>query len=366
MEKILVFSNHPAYTYNLRKEVIDGFIQKGYNVTLAVPYGKEIDYFEGIGVEIMDIQFKGRSINPLDDFILLKDCHSIIKTVKPDIVLTYTTKLNIYGGLAARMTNTPYIPMITGLGGAIEQDGILQTITSSLYRMGIKKAKTIFIQNDSILNKMNQHNMIHVPFEMTPGSGVSLDRHQYSEYPEENNEIRFVFIGRIMREKGIYELIEAAKYITKKYPSVIFDVIGYAGLKEDLAFVSEADKAGLINYLGEQDDVRPYIHRGHATILPSYFEGMANVLLESAAAGRPILTTYVPGCRETFDEGISGFGFEVRDVKSLEEAIENFILLPHEEKRKMGKAGRIKMENLFDRKIILNMYVDEIESLNKN
>lgn len=365
MKKILVFSNHPAYTYNLRKEVIDGFVQKGYNVTLAVPDGKELDYFRENGVEIIDIQYRGRSVNPLDDLKLLRACHSIIKTIKPTVVLTYTTKLNIYGGLAARMTKTPYIPMITGLGSAVEQDGILQKITSNLYRMGIKKAKTIFIQNESILEKMKNYNMLHTRFRMTPGSGVSLNRHDFAEYPTGDNDIRFVFIGRIMREKGIYELIEASKDISNKYPNVIIDVIGYAELEEDLAFIREADEAGLINYLGEQNDVRPYIHKAHATILPSYFEGMANVLLESAAAGRPVLTTEVPGCQETFDEGVSGFGFKARDVSSLKKALEKFILLPYSEKQKMGKAGRVKMENEFDRNIILDMYIDEIKSINK-
>jgi len=363
MKKILIFSNHPAYTYNLRKEVIDGFIDNRYDVTLVVPYGSEIEYFKDIGVKIIDITLKERSTNPFNDLKLLKDNISILRKEKPDVVLTYATKQNIYGGIAARLTNTPYIPMITGLGGAMEKGGLLQTVTSTLYRMGVKGAHTIFAQNKTIHKKMEKFNMIHSPVRLTPGSGVSVERHPFSDYPEKKQSIQFLYIGRIMEDKGIFDLVKATEKIKKDYPEVSFKVIGEAVSKEDLEKIETAEANGFIEYLGRQSDVRPFIRGSHATILPSYHEGMANVLLESASAGRPIITTTVPGCRETFDEGVSGLGFPAKNVQALVEAIETFIKIPYEQKKEMGMAGRKKMEEEFDREIILNMYLKEFNKI---
>lgn len=363
MKKILIFSNHPAYTYNLRKEVIDGFVKHGYEVTIAVPYGTEIDYFKKLGVKIIDVDIKGRSVNPIDDLKLLMTNVAILRKEKPDVVITYATKQNIYGGMAARIVGIPYIPMITGLGGAIEKEGVLQKITSKLYRMGIKKAQTIFVQNEAILKTMKKLDMVYSPTRMTPGSGVSLDRHPFSPYPDEEQATTFVFIGRIMEDKGVFDLIEAVKEIKKNYPDVVFNIIGHAELPEDLERVESTDKEGLINYLGSQSDVRPFIREAHATILPSYYEGMANVLLESAAAGRPVISTTVPGCKETYDNGISGLGFPAKDVGELVNAIERFIQMPYEKKEQMGLAGRKKMEEQFNREIILNMYIKEFKKI---
>src|SRR5699024_769430 len=361
MKKILIFSNHPAYTYNLRKEVIDRFIEKKYEVTLVVPYGKEVEYFKDIGVKLIDIKLIERSINPFTDLKLLYQNIKILKKEAPDLVITFATKQNIYGGMASRITKTPYIPMITGLGTTIENPGILQKITSMLYRTGIRGAKTLFVQNDSIVEKLKYFNMVHSPIRMTPGSGVNLEHHHFVDYPEKNEDIKFLYIGRIMRDKGIYELLEAIQNIKKKYPKVSFTVIGHANLEEDKEKIQSADDKGLINYLENQTDVRPFIHEAHAIILPSYHEGMSNVLLESAAAGRPLLASKVPGCQETFDEGVSGIGFASKNVSDLTKAIEEFIQLPYDKKKEMGQAGRRKIEGEFDRKIVAEMYIEEIE-----
>ncbi|MFL2061004.1 glycosyltransferase family 4 protein [Marinilactibacillus psychrotolerans] len=365
MKKVLIFSNHPAYTYNLRKEIIDGLVKNGLQVVLVVPFGEEVKYFENNGVKLIDINIVERSVNPLTDLKLLLDNLKILNNEKPDIVLTYATKQNIYGGMAARLTKTPYIPMITGLGTAIENPGLLQKIASTLYKMGTKGATALFVQNESIREKLIRLNMVHSPVYMTPGSGVSLDRHQSVVYPDKSKSIQFLYIGRIMKDKGIFELLEAARLIKSKYPDVKFKVIGHGNLKEDINRVKKANEEGVIEYLGKQSDVRPHIRSSHAIILPSYHEGMANVLLESAATSRPIIASRVPGCQETFDENITGFGFEAKDVNSLKEAVERFIVLPYDLKRDMGEAGRRKMEKEFDRTIILNMYLKIIKKIGR-
>lgn len=363
MTKVLIFSNHPAYTYNLRKEIIDGFVRNNIEVTLVVPYGEQVEYFKEIGVNLIDITIIERSTNPFLDLKLLLNNINIIRKEKPDMIITYATKQNIYGGMAARLTSIPYIPMITGLGTTIENPGLLQKITSFLYRMGIKGASALFVQNKSILEKLNHFNMIHAPVRMTPGSGVSLDRHPYADYPEDSKTLRFIYIGRIMRDKGINELLDAAKLIKQSYPEVVFDVIGFAGKPEDLKKVEEADSEGFINYLGVQNDVRPFIRNTHATVLPSYHEGMANVLLESASTGRPVLASLVPGCKETFDDNKTGLGFEAKNTASLVEALKTFIALPYEEKKNMGQLGRKKIEKEFSREVIVDMYLEELKRL---
>lgn len=363
MTKVLIFSNHPAYTYNLRKEIIDGFIRNNIDVTLVVPYGKQLDYFKTIGVKLINITISERSTNPFLDLKLLSNNVKILRKEKPDLVITYATKQNIYGGMASRITNTPYVPMITGLGTTIENPGVLQKITSFLYRMGTRKAKVLFVQNKSILEKLHHFDMVHSPVKMTPGSGVSLERHPYKEYPDQDQGLRFLYIGRIMKDKGINELLEAARIIKKSHPNIIFELIGHADKQEDLNKVKEAESKGIIQYHGVLSDVRPFIRKAHATILPSYHEGMANVLLESASTGRPILASKVPGCKETFDEGISGIGFDAKSVESLVKAIESFIDMPYDLKKKMGKMGRDKIEQEFSREVIVNMYLEELKRI---
>lgn len=361
MKKVLIFSNHPAYTYNLRKEVIDGFIKQNYKVTLVVPYGVEVDYFKSIGVKLIDINIKERSINPFTDLKLLLKNISILKKEKPDMALTYATKQNVWGGIACRLTKTPYIPMITGLGTAMENPGILQHIARFLYRQGVRGAETLFVQNENILKKIQNYHMVHGTTRLTPGSGVSLDRHPFAEYPPENKDLQFLYIGRIMKDKGINELLEAAEEIKQIYPNIIFKVIGHGNLKEDINKMKKAEEKGVIKYLGVQSDVRPFIRESHATVLPSYHEGTANVLLESAAAGRPVLASLIPGCQETFDDGISGIGFEVKSSSALKSALHKFIELPYKDKKRMGMAGRKKMEEVYDREKIVTMYIEEIE-----
>lgn len=363
MKKILIFSNHPSYTYNLRKEIIIGFLQEGYRVTIVVPYGEEVEYFRTRGARIVNIKIEERSKNPFKDLALLEENIKILKAESPDVVLTYATKQNIYGGMASRILKIPYIPMITGLGTAMENPGVLRTITSFLYRNGVKKASALMVQNNSILNKLKNFDMVHAPVHMTPGSGVSLTYHDYKPYPPESQNLTFLYIGRLMKDKGIYELVEAAKYLKKEHPDIIFQIIGHGSLKEDVKMVEKADKEGYIDYLGTQKDVRPFIASAHATILPSYHEGMANVLLESAAAGRPVLASNVPGCIETLDDGETGIAFEAKNVTALEKAVEAFMQLSYEQKEAMGKKGRIKMENEFDRTLIFNQYKKIIEEL---
>jgi glycosyltransferase involved in cell wall biosynthesis len=356
--KILVLANFGMGLYKFRKELLEALI-KNNDVYISLPNDEYVPKLEKLGCQFIETRLERRGTNPLNDLNLLLHYIRTIKRINPDIVLTYTIKPNVYGGIASRLTRTPYITNITGLGTAVENRGLIQKVTLNLYRIALKNASCIFFQNAANQKFFTQHSIIKTKTRMIPGSGVNLENHPFEEYPEENGGIKFLFIGRIMKAKGIEELLQAAQKVKEKYTSVQFDLIG--GIEEEYhQQLFELQNLGVINYHGQQEDVHSFIKKAHVTILPSYHEGTSNVLLESASSGRPVLASMVPGCIETFEDDVSGIGFEVRSVESLEEAILKFIRLPFAEKRAMGLAGRRKMEKEFDRELVIHSYLDEI------
>ncbi|MGG7620242.1 glycosyltransferase family 4 protein [Bacillus coreaensis] len=359
--KILVFANFGMGLYNFRKELLEELINQNNEVYISLPSDDYVPKLENLGCKFIETHLERRGTNPIKDIKLLFHYINIIKRIKPDVVLTYTIKPNVYGGLACRITKTPYITNITGLGTSVENKGVMQKITLMLYKVGLKQASCLFFQNKTNLKFFVDKRIVKNKTRLVPGSGVNLEQHIFEEYPDNDEKNRFLFIGRMMKSKGIEELLQAIKIVKEKFPNTQFDLVGHCEENYHQKLV-ELNELGMINYYGQQKDIHSFIKKSHATILPSYHEGTANVLLESASTGRAVLASRVPGCKETFDEDVSGFGFEVRNVDSLVEAIIKFINLPYEQKKAMGIAGRKKMENEFDRKIVINAYLDEINN----
>lgn len=357
--KVLVLTNFGMGLYKFRKELLQELIKQGHEVFVSLPKDEYVPLIENIGCEYIESYVDRRGTNPISDLKLLLSYIKIISKIKPNIVLTYTIKPNVYGGIACSITKTPYLPNITGLGDAVENEGIMQKITLNLYKIALKNAECIFFQNESNRKFFIDKGIIKNKSKVIPGSGVNLEQHQYEDYPNDIENIRFLFIGRVMKAKGIDELFEAAKRIKVNHKSVEFHVVGFCeeGYSEKLR---ELNDTGVIHYHGQQDDVHKFIKDSHAIILPSYHEGTSNVLLESASTGRPVLASNVAGCKETFDDGISGIGFEVKSVQALIGAIQQFLDLPHENKKQMGVSGRIKMEREYDRRIVINAYLEQI------
>ncbi|MDF2943784.1 MAG: glycosyltransferase family 1 protein [Herbinix sp.] len=361
MTQILVLANNDVGLYKFRKELLQELIRLNYKVYISLPKGDFVEQLINIGCEYIETPIDRRGTNPITDFKLLVFYQKIIKQVNPDVVLTYTIKPNIYGGLICSLVKVPYITNITGLGTAIKNKGILQNVTLFLYQMALKNAYCVFFQNIENNKFFIDRHIVKDNFKLLPGSGVNLDDYCIEEYPDNNNVIKFLFIGRIMKDKGVGELFDAAIKVRAQYTNVQFEVIG--DCEEDyLNKLTDLEKQGIIKYHGRQNNVREFIKDSHAIILPSYHEGLANVLLEAAASGRPVLASRIPGCSETFDEDISGLGFKVKNVDSLIEAIIKFIEMPYETKKTMGVAGRKKMETEFSRKIVISAYINEIES----
>jgi glycosyltransferase involved in cell wall biosynthesis len=361
MKKVLILVNHDVVIYNFRKELVERLLKDKYEVYISSPYGERIDELLAMGCKYIEASISRHGTNIIEELKLLSYYKKIIKDVKPDMVLSYTIKPNIYGGMACKSLNVPYIANITGLGTAVENKGIMQKITIILYKIAFKKINCLFFQNTENRQFFIDNNIAVDKHRLIPGSGVNLEYFNVLDYTSDET-IEFTFISRIMKEKGIDQYIEAAEYIRNKYPNTRFHICGFCEEAYDDKLKMLQDK-GIIHYHGMQRDVREILAKTHCTIHPTYYpEGMSNVLLESSACGRPIITTNRSGCRETVDDGINGYIVEQQSSKDIIEKIEKFLKLSYEDKKNMGLAGRKKVEKEFDRQIVVEAYMDEIEN----
>lgn len=362
--KILILANNDVGLYNFRKELLEKLIEEKHSVYIALPGGDKIVKMMRMGCTFYHVEIDRRGMNPFRDLSLLRKYIYLIRKVNPDMVLTYTVKPNIYGGIACQLLQKKYLVNITGLGTAVENGGITAKIILNLYKIALRKASCVFFQNASNQKKMEEFH-IRVPRAvLLPGSGVNLNEHMYEAYPPETEQIEFLFIGRVMKDKGIEELLKAAANVKKMYPNIIFRIAGDCeeNYSERLKKLEEKE---IIEYLGFRTDIHNLIKSSAALVLPSYHEGMANVLLEASSSGRPVLASKIPGCLEAFEEGITGIGFEAGNEKDLERVLKTFIAIPYERKKKMGVMARKKMEKEFDRRIVVNAYLKEIQNSGK-
>jgi Glycosyltransferase len=359
--KILILGNSDVGLYRFRKELLQCLVEHNHKVYVSIPRGEYTDAIKKIGVKYISTEVDRRGLNPFKDLKLLTLYFKFIRRLRPDIVLTYTIKPNIYGGIVCRLSRSCYMANITGLGTVIENKGILSAILLRLYKIALKKSAQVFFQNKENKEYLNNKNIVRGG-RLIPGSGVNLSENCYEEYPDDSRGIYFLFVGRIMKDKGIEELIKCAEYFYRKDSHAHFDIIGGyddESYKKQIEFLQ---KKGIMTSYGEQKDVHSFMKSHHAVILPSYHEGLSNVLLEAAASGRPILTTKVPGCMETFDEGETGFGCEPRNAGALIQIVNKFMELSYEDKRQMGFKGREKVTQYFDRNLVIEAYMDEIEN----
>jgi len=360
--RILFLSNHDTCIYNIRLETITAFLDLGYEVIISSPYGSRIEDLKELGCSYIETEFDNRGTNVKKDLKLIGHYRKVMREVKPHVVLTYMIKPNIYGGIAATKENIPFIANITGLGRALENKGIMQKVTTELYRFAFKKVFCVFFQNEENLNFFKQRKNAIKQSKLLPGSGVNLVKFKPLPYPNPDN-ISFVFIARIMKEKGIDQYLDAASYIKEKYPNTIFHVCG--SVEDDYKSTLEKyDQEGTIVYHGRVNDIQGILKDVHCTIHPTYYpEGMSNVLLESCATARAIITTDRAGCREIVDDGENGFICESKSSADLIAKVELFLSKSYEEKREMGQKGRNKVEKEFDRNIVVKAYLEEVSKV---
>ena len=358
MKTVLLVSNVSAGLVNFRHELIEELLKSYRVVVLAADTGR-VDECRAMGCEFIDMPMNFHGKNPFAELKLISVYKKVIRKVSPDIVLTYTIKPNIYAGMACASLGVPYVANITGLGTAVEYGGLMQKITVPLYRFGLRRAQKVFFQNQDNLEFMQKHRVISGAYDLIPGSGVNLSRYPLLEYPQ-GNTVDFVFIARIMKEKGIDQYLEAAKVIKERHPETVFHICGSCD-KAYRQTLDELNREGKIVYHGRISDVVGMHKASACTIHPTYYpEGMSNVLLESCACGRPVIATNRPGCREIVEDGVTGFLVEEKNAQDLIEKIEQFLRLSPEARRQMGLAGRAKVEREFDRQIVIDKYMEEI------
>lgn len=360
MKKILILTNFDVGLYKFRKELIQEFLKQGNEVYISLPNGELVRNLESMGCKFVNTFIDRRGINPKTDAKLMFFYRKLIRKLHPDLVITYTIKPNIYGGLMCRILHVPYAVNITGLGTAFQRESMVKKLVTFLYKIALKKAKVVFFENVGNKQTFLDLNILkEKQICVLNGAGVNLTEYPLCEYPSED-EIRFLFIGRVMKEKGVDELFEATERIQKQYSDVFFDVVG--PMEDDYkARIEELVQKGVILYHGYQKDVKPFIENCHCFVLPSYHEGMANTLLEAGAMGRPLITSNIHGCLEAVEEGNNGYLAEAKDTESLLEQMEKFLVLTYEEKRKMGQASRKVIQEKFDKKKVVGKTIKEIE-----
>lgn len=361
MARILILANSSSGLYQFRNELVVEMLKK-YEVYASLPDDTNNEELSAEGLKIIQTPINRRGVNPVEDFKLFRAYMKLLKEIKPDAVLTYTIKPNVYGGLACRLKKVPYLANITGLGSALENPGMLQKITLMLYKIGLKKANTVFLQNSSNKEFVDSHNITRAKKILLPGSGVNTERFMKLAWPETPG---FIYVARVMKEKGIEEYLACAKAIHEEYPEAEFHILGYCeeSYEEELRKLSSK---GIINYHGSVKDVRPYLEQVRCIIHPSFYpEGMSNVCLEAASTGRAVITTERPGCRETVVDGKTGFMVPIQDKEAVIEAARKFLKMSSEEQQALGNAGREYVKENFDRNIIINEYMGRLEKIIK-
>ena len=362
--KILILTNHDLGLYKFRRELLETLV-KDNEVFVSLPIGKFTEDIKNIGCKYIETSFDRKGTSIFNDLKLFYTYINIIKETHPNIVLTYTIKPNVYGGLACQMLGIPYIVNVTGLGSAIENGGLLSFVSTFLYKLGLRKANKVFFQNEDNMKYMLEKGIGKNNSDMIPGSGVNLKQYMPYEFPNDDS-IEFTYVGRIMKEKGFDQYIEAAKYIRNKYKNTKFHVCGpYEDDYKQL--IDELVEMGVIVYDGYVEDMTEIYKKVQCTIHPTYYpEGLSNALLETCACGRSIITTNRAGCKEVVENGYNGYIVKQKDNNDLISKIEMFLSLTNTERKQMGLNARKKVEKEFDRNIVINKYIQAINEATTN
>ncbi len=368
-KKIAVIENSLFSTYTMRDSLMKTLLKEGYDVTILTHTNSFVSHVEKTGLKVINIG--SGNLNPLKISRYIFNLYRALKNIKPDVCLTFSIRPAIFGNFITRYLHIPTITNITGVGPLFTSKNLAYRIARFIYRFALAKTSRVFFQNYDDLNLFVKNKFVKREIaKRIPGSGV--DYNKFSPIATNHSDhFIFLFIGRLIKDKGIFEFVEAARILKIKYPDISFNVIGpfwHQNLKSNTISKSDLQNwivEGIIDYEGEKKDIRNFIARADCIVLPSYREGTSNILLEAASMEKPIVTTNTTGCKETVEDGVTGYLCKIKDSKDLANKMEKMYLLSNEERTLMGKKGRQKMIRQFDKKIVVNIYLDSIEEVLK-
>lgn len=356
-KKIMILTNHSYMLYRFRRELIEKLMQNN-EVVLSMPFVGHHDDFVNMGLRCIETKMERRGINPFTDFSLMRFYKKMLKEEKPDLVITYSIKPNVYGGLMCSKLKIPFYANVQGLGTAFQKKGLAEFVTL-LYKTAFKKVETVFFENQINADEFVNRKIISADKEtVLNGAGINLDEYAYRNYPA--NEIpHFLYLGRIMKEKGMDELFEAAQRLHKDGEKFILDLVGFFE-DEYKDRVIDLENQGIVKFYGFQENPIPYYEAADCVVMPSYHEGMSNVNLEASAIGRPVITTNIPGCRESVEDENTGWLCEPQNSDSLYMKMKAFLKTGIQKREQIGRNARKKMENEFDKRLIVSETVKSI------
>lgn len=373
---IAIVINTSWNIFNFRLGLLKALQDEGYNIVAIAPKDDYSEKLEEQGFEYYDVNINNKGTNPIEDAKLVLEFYGLYKKMKPDVILQYTIKPNIYGSMAAGMLGIPVISNISGLGTVFLNDSLSSKIARMLYKVALKVPKKIFYQNAHDRELFVKSGLVNAEkTDLLPGSGIDIEQFKPQAVGSDSDRVRFLFIARLVKDKGLVEYVDAARKIlstmnhspSTQDKSPQFFILGayYPGNPTAIteAEMKRWEEEGIVKYIGVSDDVKSVIAEYDCIVLPSYREGLSRVLLEASSMAKPIITTNVPGCKEVVDDGVNGYLCEVKDANSLAEQMKKMILLSDEERVEMGSKGREKVISEFDEKLVVDKYINTIKNL---
>ena len=366
---ILLTVNLAWNIVNFRSHLVEALRKDGHRLTALVPADATMPQLQEMGCEVVPLEMDTKGLSPRADLRLVRDMRRAFRSLRPDAVLSFTIKNNIYGALASRGLPLTFIPNVTGLGTAFLGSPLLSQISKFLYRSAFRSLPHVIFQNDDDRKLFETMRIVRSEQGvLVPGSGIDLDSFAVAPLPQlPANSKTFLMISRVLADKGVREYAEAARLLKARYPDATFQLLGALDAANRTALsaedVEEWVSEGIIEYLGRTDDVRSAIAAADCIVLPSYREGTPRVLLEGAAMGRPMVTTDVPGCRAVVLSGKTGLLCAPRSGDDLARALEEMILMPREDFAAMGHAARRDMEDRFSVSRVIDVYRDLLDGV---
>lgn len=366
LNKLVLVANTAWSVFNFRHSLIKELLSSGVELYVIAPEDKFSAKLVDMGCQVLDLPMQAKGVNPLADLGLMLRLLRHYREIKPDFIIHYTIKPNIYGSLAAKLAGIPSLAITTGLGYTFVNQNVVSQVARQLYKFAFRYPKEVWFLNEDDRRAFLEHHLIEPDKAvLLHGEGVNLNHFVPTDKPQPDGNVRFLLIARMLRDKGVCEFVEAARQIRQRYPNAIFQLLGDCGVPNPSVIGREEialwEKEGIVEYLGTTDDVRPIIAQADCLVLPSYREGIPRTMIESAAMAKPLIVSDAPGCRDVVLDGQTGYLCEVKNAQSLAQRCEQFLTLSDSEKQAMGKAGRSFMEAKFDEKWVIKQYFSTLK-----